>query len=84
MSSNKSPLFIGFDVGSTTVKAIVVDIDNDKILWSDYQRHDTKQPEKSFELLKAIESSLGKNTLVGARVFHNRLRRRKHRAFYRR
>ncbi len=69
MSSNKSPLFIGFDVGSTTVKAIVVDIDNDKILWSDYQRHDTKQPEKSIELLKDIESSLGKDSLEGARVF---------------
>ncbi len=69
MSSNKSPLFIGFDVGSTTVKAIVVDIDNDKILWSDYQRHDTKQPEKSIELLKNIESTLGKESLEGARVF---------------
>lgn len=69
MSSNKSPLFIGFDVGSTTVKAIVVDIDNDKILWSDYQRHDTKQPEKSVELLKNIEESLGKKSLEGARVF---------------
>jgi predicted CoA-substrate-specific enzyme activase len=69
MSSNKSPLYIGFDVGSTTVKAIVVDIDNDKILWSDYQRHDTKQPEKSLELLKNIEASVGKEALEGARVF---------------
>jgi predicted CoA-substrate-specific enzyme activase len=69
MSSNKSPLFIGFDVGSTTVKAIVVDIENDRILWSDYQRHDTKQPEKSLELLINIELSLGKDALDGARVF---------------
>ena len=52
MSLNKSPLYIGFDVGSTTVKAVVANIDEDKILWSDYQRHDTKQPEKSLELLK--------------------------------
>lgn len=65
----ESPLYIGFDVGSTTVKAIVVDIDTDKILWSDYQRHDTKQPEKSLELLKNIEASLGKEALEGARVF---------------
>ena len=34
--AGKSPLFIGFDVGSTTVKAVVMDIDNVKILWSDY------------------------------------------------
>ncbi len=65
----KSPLYIGFDVGSTTVKAVVMDIDNDKILWSDYQRHDTKQPEKSLELLKDIEDKLGKDALEGARIF---------------
>lgn len=66
---NKSPLFIGFDVGSTTVKAVVMDVDSDKILWSDYQRHDTKQPEKSLELLKDIESKLGADSLKGARIF---------------
>jgi len=41
---------IGFDVGSTTVKAVMIDTDKDEIIWSDYQRHDTKQPEKSLEL----------------------------------
>jgi predicted CoA-substrate-specific enzyme activase len=69
MSTNKSPLYIGFDVGSTTVKAVVADIDEDKILWSDYQRHDTKQPEKSLELLKNIESTLGKDALADAKIF---------------
>ncbi len=51
---SKRNLYIGFDVGSTTVKAVVMDIDKDEIIWSDYQRHDTKQPEKSLELLKKI------------------------------
>jgi predicted CoA-substrate-specific enzyme activase len=46
---------IGLDVGSTTVKAVVVDAATDEVLWSDYQRHDTKQPEKTLELLKRIE-----------------------------
>src|SRR2546423_8535085 len=69
MTNQKSPLYIGFDVGSTTVKAVVMDIDNDKILWSDYQRHDTKQPEKSLELLKDAESKVGKEALAGARIF---------------
>ncbi len=39
-------LAIGMDVGSTTVKATVVDPKTKAILWSDYQRHHTKQPEK--------------------------------------
>src|SRR5438876_27089 len=69
MTNQKSPLYIGFDVGSTTVKAVVINIDEDKILWSDYQRHDTKQPEKSLELLKAIEAAVGKAELEGARIF---------------
>ena len=47
-------LVIGMDVGSTTVKAVVVDPETRKILWSDYQRHHTKQPETVLELLVAI------------------------------
>jgi predicted CoA-substrate-specific enzyme activase len=49
-------LYIGLDVGSTTVKAVVVDPGADEIIWRDYQRHDTKQPEKTLELLGEIES----------------------------
>jgi activator of 2-hydroxyglutaryl-CoA dehydratase/predicted nucleotide-binding protein (sugar kinase/HSP70/actin superfamily) len=48
-------LFVGLDVGSTTVKAIVVDPQDDQIIWQDYQRHDTKQPEKTLEFLQRIE-----------------------------
>jgi activator of 2-hydroxyglutaryl-CoA dehydratase/predicted nucleotide-binding protein (sugar kinase/HSP70/actin superfamily) len=47
-------LAIGMDVGSTTVKATVVDPTTKAILWSDYQRHHTKQPEKVLELLETI------------------------------
>ena len=47
-------LVIGMDVGSTTVKAVLVDGATGEILWSDYQRHHTKQPEKVLELLEAI------------------------------
>ncbi|MFQ5663886.1 MAG: BadF/BadG/BcrA/BcrD ATPase family protein [Terriglobia bacterium] len=50
--------YIGLDVGSTTVKAVVIDPATDKILWSDYQRHDTKQPEKVLEFLERIASDL--------------------------
>src|ERR1022692_1769256 len=48
--------FIGMDVGSTTVKAVVVDQATDQILWSDYQRHDTRQPEKVLEFLQRIDT----------------------------
>jgi activator of 2-hydroxyglutaryl-CoA dehydratase/predicted nucleotide-binding protein (sugar kinase/HSP70/actin superfamily) len=49
---------IGLDVGSTTVKAVAVDEATDQILWSDYQRHETKQPEKTLEFLKRMEADL--------------------------
>src|SRR3984957_8459512 len=54
-----TPLMIGLDVGSTTVKAVVVNPADDKILWQDYQRHDTKQPEKVLEFLKRMEEEVG-------------------------
>src|SRR6201993_1064217 len=50
---------VGLDVGSTTVKATVMDAANDKILWQDYQRHETKQPEKTLEFLKRMEKDAG-------------------------
>ncbi len=55
MNQNYENLYIGLDVGSTTVKAVVVDIAKDEMLWQDYQRHETKQPEKCLEFLKRIE-----------------------------
>jgi len=54
-----TPLMVGLDVGSTTVKAVVVNPAGDKILWSDYQRHDTKQPEKVMEFLTRMEDEVG-------------------------
>ena len=56
--NNATKYFIGMDVGSTTVKAVVVDARTDAIVWQDYQRHETKQPEKVLEFLKIIRSEL--------------------------
>ena len=50
---------VGLDVGSTTVKAAVVNPADDSIIWQDYQRHDTKQPEKVLEFLKRMEAEVG-------------------------
>ncbi len=57
----KTEFFVGLDVGSTTVKAVVVDAATDKVLWQDYQRHETKQPEKTLEFLKRMEADAGIN-----------------------
>ena len=50
---------VGVDVGSTTVKAVAVDAASGEMAWSDYQRHETKQPEKTLEFLGRLEADLG-------------------------
>src|SRR5947199_1112373 len=55
----QNKFMVGVDVGSTTVKAVVVNAATDEILWQDYQRHETKQPEKTLEFLKRMEKDAG-------------------------
>jgi predicted CoA-substrate-specific enzyme activase len=59
---HNTKFLVGLDVGSTTVKAVVVDAATDKVLWQDYQRHETKQPEKTLEFLKRMEADAGINS----------------------
>lgn len=67
--SRTEPVVIGVDVGSTTVKAVVLDPSTLEILWSDYQRHQTKQPEKVHELLEAIVAAFPESDPTTWRVF---------------
>ena len=60
-SDHQTKFMVGLDVGSTTVKAVVVEAAGDKVLWQDYQRHETKQPEKTLEFLKRVEAEVGVN-----------------------
>ena len=60
---------VGLDVGSTTVKAVVVDPRTKAILWSDYQRHETRQAEKVVELLVAIGDAFSDILPRDIRVF---------------
>ena len=62
-------LWMGVDVGSTTVKITVVDNANDEILWCDYQRHETKQPEKLLEMLHAIKNDFPNTPYENFRAF---------------
>lgn len=50
---------VGMDVGSTTVKAVVEDAHSGAMLWQDYQRHETKQPEKVLEFLRRMQDDVG-------------------------
>ena len=48
---------VGMDVGSTTVKAVVVE--DGRVLWQDYQRHNTKQAEVVLHFVTRMESECG-------------------------
>ncbi|HEY8380362.1 MAG TPA: hypothetical protein VIK91_27950, partial [Nannocystis sp.] len=66
MSQHK--YILGVDLGSTTVKAVVVEAATDTIVWKDYQRHESKQAERALKMFKEIEAAVP--DLVGnARMF---------------
>ncbi len=62
-------VLVGLDVGSTTVKYVVVDALTDQILAKDYQRHETRQPEKCLEMLNAIRARFPELPTKAFRVF---------------
>ncbi|WAH38739.1 BadF/BadG/BcrA/BcrD ATPase family protein [Alicyclobacillus dauci] len=68
-SQSCKSLILGIDVGSTTVKATVVDPYSKEILWSDYQRHHTKQAEKVLEFLITIGNEFPDVKQENIRVF---------------
>jgi len=63
------PVVIGLDVGSTTVKACVVDPDTRQILWHDYKRHHTKQADCALDLLVRIGQALPDVKTEDVRLF---------------
>jgi activator of 2-hydroxyglutaryl-CoA dehydratase/predicted nucleotide-binding protein (sugar kinase/HSP70/actin superfamily) len=62
-------IVLGVDVGSTTVKAVAIDPESRAILWSDYQRHETRQAEKVLELLVAVGARFENVRAEDIRVF---------------
>src|SRR5580693_4265628 len=68
-TSGRTQLAIGMDVGSTTVKAVVVDPTTKAILWSDYQRHHTKQPEYVLSMLQTILGAFPDHPAGGWKMF---------------
>lgn len=66
---NTTSVVFGIDVGSTTVKLVVVETIHQKILWSQYQRHETRQAEKVLEMLEQVLVDHPKIALKNTRVF---------------
>lgn len=64
-----SDTILGVDVGSTTVKLVAVNSQTKKILWSRYQRHETRQAEKVLEMLQAVTADMPELTLENTRLF---------------
>ncbi len=68
-SAERADLVIGMDVGSTTVKAVVIHPETQAILWHDYQRHHTKQPETVLAFLRRILADFPEQPDGAWRVF---------------
>jgi activator of 2-hydroxyglutaryl-CoA dehydratase/predicted nucleotide-binding protein (sugar kinase/HSP70/actin superfamily) len=62
-------LFVGLDVGSTTVKFVVRDPLADTVLMKDYRRHETKQPETCLDMLRAVRTRFADLPDAALRIF---------------
>jgi len=60
---------LGVDVGSTTVKSVVIDAATREILWSTYTRHETRQAETLEGQLQEIGRVFGDRAIEDARIF---------------
>ena len=49
---------MGLDIGSTTMKAVVLN-EEDKIVFTRYERHNTRIQEKLLEMLSALREQVG-------------------------
>ena len=56
-------LKIGIDVGSTTMKTVALDEENN-LVYSDYQRHRSQIIDKGREMLSAMMEKLGDEDVV--------------------
>jgi activator of 2-hydroxyglutaryl-CoA dehydratase/predicted nucleotide-binding protein (sugar kinase/HSP70/actin superfamily) len=62
-------IVLGVDVGSTTVKAVVVDPQSRAIVWSEYRRHETRLADTLLALLVDIGDDFSDIPLGNIRIF---------------
>ena len=60
---------VGMDIGSTTIKAVVLDPATDTVLWKRYERHETRQPEKALAFLREMQAALPQLQHAGIDIF---------------
>jgi len=60
-------LRIGLDIGSTTIKCVILD-DNNKIVYTSYERHFSKIIEKTLEVLTKIKDIVSKDKTVSLAI----------------
>ena len=53
----------GLDIGSTTIKGVVMD-DSGYIIWSSYERHYSHILEKTEEMLRQIQKTTGNEPVI--------------------
>ena len=64
-----SPTYtLGIDVGSTTVKAVLLDVDGN-ILYANYVRHGSKVKETSIAELKEIKEKYNLNKIQTIKLY---------------
>lgn len=60
---NQQVLKVGLDIGSTTIKCVVLD-EHDKIIYCSYERHFSLIPQKTQEVLETIDEKVAKGKPV--------------------
>ena len=58
MNAQRAELCFGLDIGSTTVKLVVLERETKQILWRDYRRHETQQLGVAADMIqRALEET---------------------------
>ncbi|MFH1809310.1 MAG: BadF/BadG/BcrA/BcrD ATPase family protein [Pseudomonadota bacterium] len=67
MNAERARLCVGLDIGSTTVKTVVVERASRQILWRDYRRHEARQLDVAADMIERLCAE------IGARPGHDQL-----------
>ena len=57
MNDEKSTIYLGIDIGSTTAKLVAVE--NGEIIYSTYERHLSQVRQKTAELIDGLRRAVG-------------------------